>query len=75
MVSNLCPQLLQVHTQFVDTVPTTMIDWPRDEGYVQPRTVFMIMPRYPFTLAQFVRSRIGYNPDAGRPVPKIIPCC
>jgi serine/threonine protein kinase len=46
----------------VDTVPPKMIDWPRDEGYVQERTVFMIMKRYPFTLQQIIRSRIGYTP-------------
>jgi serine/threonine protein kinase len=38
-------------------VPPTMIDWPRESDVVQPKTVFMIMPRYPFTLSQIVRFR------------------
>jgi serine/threonine protein kinase len=55
-MGNIWDQLIQIYTQFVDTVPKTMIDWPHSD-YVQERTVFMIMPRYPFTLAQIIRFR------------------
>jgi serine/threonine protein kinase len=50
-------QLIQIYTQFVGAIPKTMIDWPHKNDFAQERAVFMIMPRYPFTLSQLVRSR------------------
>jgi serine/threonine protein kinase len=43
-----------------------MIDWPHNSDVVQERTVFMIMPRYPFTLLQLIRSRTGASAIDGR---------
>jgi serine/threonine protein kinase len=43
-----------------------MTYWPHDSDIVQSRTVFMIMPRYPFTLLQLIRFRSSLH---GSPSP------